>query len=445
MSSDALKKYLATIPKVYNAEFNPVLSALLQAIAASDDELQQQIFNGKDQLFVRTATGTNLDIIGNSYGVDRPPTLGMSDNDFQELIPNLSLKPKQIKKAFYDTADVFWGPLFSRANITSLNVAPFNVSPGDIINISIDNAPVQSVKVLTGDIAISGSATATEMVNILSKIKNSTTIVLTDPQSGFESLNIRTNTPGSVGNIEFFSSTMLSPTKLDFPVGSFDILNLAQRVSIYNLNPNELIIELPAIIPALRRTLKGSHHFHTDSTLASPVSPADGTWVGSFFYNPSGSVDNFSLTGQNCILQQSVIKDNVYVSVAVNNTSKFLNPTGDLIFDFGMSTQEGPVKYRGIPNSNTLLIDPAYVFKFTHNIGSYINFISERKPYIPRVNGNDYAVYLTSPSNSRAIVQSILLSLAAAGIIIKFVILAPKYKYLLDNPYIDTDNANEIS
>jgi hypothetical protein len=437
--SNALTKFITTLPKAFNPDQNRVLYALLYAIALSDDDVEAAIALAKDQLFVRTATGKNLDTLGKSLGVQRPPTLGLPDPDYQSLIPNLSLKPKQIRKAFYDTADVFWGPLFSRANVTSNNVAPFDVLVGDTFSIAIDNGPVQSVKVLTGDIAHPGAATAQEILNILSKLSNITPTILTDSITGNQSINIRTNTPGSVGNIQIISSSMISTTKLDFTVGKFDILNLDQRVVVYNIRPNELFIEIPSIVPALRRTLKGAHHFHPDSTLAVAIPPANGIWQGSFFYNPSGSVETLTITGQKCNTQQTISKQSVYTSMAVDNNSDFLLTSGEVVFGFGTDLQEGPVKYRGIPNSNTVLLDPAYVFKNDHSVGTTMNVVAQDKPYVPRTNGQDLAIYLTSPSGARAIVQGILASLAAEGIIVTFQVLAPKYKYLIDNPYTDTE------
>src|SRR6185436_5513881 len=129
--ADSYKKLIDTIPKFFQPQYNRVLSGLILALAQSDDEIAQQISNAKDQIFIRTARGQNLDKASKSLGVSRPPTLGLTDEEYQELVPNLSLKPKQIKKAFYDTSDVFWGPLFSRANVTSNNAAPFNLSTGD--------------------------------------------------------------------------------------------------------------------------------------------------------------------------------------------------------------------------------------------------------------------------------------------------------------------------
>jgi hypothetical protein len=439
MSSN-LKRFQSTIPKAFSPEQNRVILALLYAIALSDDDVEASVAEAKKQLFVRTATGKNLDRLANSLGVQRPPTLGLTDPEFQELIPNLSLKPKNIRKAFYDTADVFWGPSFSRANITTNNFAPFDVQVGDVISVNIDLRPTQNIKVLASDVAVNGVATSAEVKAILEKIDGVTVEVRTDALTGNEFVNMRTNTPGSTGKIEILDSTMIGVSKVDFTVGNYDILDLDQRVAIYNINPNELLIEIPAIVPALRRTLKGSHHFHEDSTLEPPVAPDNGIWQGSFMFNPTGTVNTFTITKQKCQLQQVLSKGNVYTSIAVDSTSLIANPSGDLILGFGNDSQEGPIKYRGIPNTTTILLDPSYTLTKDHPIGETINIISKREPYAPLRNGKDLAIYLTSPSGAREIVQGILRTLAAAGIVINFKILAPKYKYILDNPYISTDD-----
>jgi hypothetical protein len=434
--ADSLKKMLDTIPRVYNPEFNPVINAFITAIAQEDDLISTQIDNGKDQIFIRTATGQYLNKAANSLGVSRPPALGLDDPNFQELVPNLSLKPKQIKKAFYDTADVFWGPLFSRANATTANFAPYDVLTGDVLSVIVDNGPVQNIKALTGDIAINGAATAEEIVNVLSRVKGATASVVANSVSGTEQVNLRTNTPGSVGTVEFLTSSMVGPSKLDFMIHSYDILDLPQRVSVYNLTSHELVIEIPAIVPALRRTLKGSHHFHADGTLEPPEPTSNGIWQGSFFFDPTGSQGAFTLTSQKATLEQTLDRGSVYTSMTVDSSALVANPSGIFMLNFGFQNQEGPIRYRGVPNSNTILIDPSYVFKNTHLSGESFNVLANQIPYTPRRNGQDLAIYLTSPSSARTIVQGILDSLKAAGIIIHFIVLAPKYRYVLDNPYL---------
>jgi hypothetical protein len=438
--SNALKKYFDTIPRAFNPEFNRVMYALLYAIALSDDDVEAAIAEAKKQLFVRTATGRNLEKLANSLGVAKPQSLGLTDTEFQELIPNLSLKPKTIRKAFYDTSDIFWGPLYSRANVRTNNFAPFDVSLGDELLVSINNGELQKIKVLNGDIAANGIATAEEIQKILSRVKGGTCEILTESLTGNQYINLRTNTPGSTGSVEIYTSSMVGVTKLDFTPGAYDILKLDQRVVVYNINPNELLIEIPAVIPALRRTLRGSHHFHADATIEPARGVAQGIWQGSFIFSPNGQGNTFTISKQNCKLQQVLAKGNIYTSVAVDNNSSFENPIGDLIFDYGRETQEGPVKYRGIPNSNTVLIDPGYIFKFDHASNSNINVITQKIPYVPFKSGKDLAVYLTSPSGAREVVQAILASLAAAGIIVKFKVLAPTYKYIIDNPYISEDD-----
>lgn len=441
MPSNSLKRYINTIPKVFRPETNRVVFALLQAMALSDDDVENSIATAKADLFVRTATGRELNKLANSLGVDRPATLGLTDQEYQNLVPNLSLKPKTIRKAFYDTADVFWGPLFSRANVTSRNFEPFNVSAGDSFSLAIDNGAPKTIKVLAGQIAIPGSATAEEIVAILSRFQNITASVLVDQVTGDKAVNIRTNAPGPAGVVNVLSSTGFTTSSVDIPNGKFTILNLDQRVAIYNLENNELLIEIPAIVPALRRTLLGSHHFHADATLESPVPPANGIWQGSFFYNPTGSVDTKTVSSQRAQLGAPITKGQVYTSLLVTFTKPFENPSGNVIFDFGTSKEEGPVFYRGIPNTSTILLDPSYVFKFDHSIGSTINVVTQSIPYVPSRTGKDLAIYLTSPSGAREEVQKILETLKAAGIVLKFVILAPRYKYIIDNPYISTDDA----
>lgn len=438
--ADILQRYIDTIPKILRPSYNRVLNALLTAIATSDETIQSQIQIGKDQLFVRTASGRYLDILANSRGVSRPPTLGLSDTDFQELIPNLSLKPKQIKKSFYDTADVFWGPLYSRANTTSVNAAPYDISPGDLLYIKINGGETQEVKVFAADVVTPGSMTAAEVVAMLSRIDGATASVI--DELGVERINVRTNTPGSVGSIEILTtSTMISSSKLDLAFGELTILDLDQRVAVYNLTPNELLIEIPAVVPALRRTLLGSHHFHADSTLEPPKGTEQGIWAGSFLFNPNASAGSFTVTSQSAVIQQTIQKGTVQISLTVDDATPFTDSDGYIILNFGLNTQEVPIRYRGIPNSNTLLIDPAYVFQYNHSIGETVRVVSQLEPYAPNRDGSDLAIYLPSPSGSREIVQDILQTLKAAGIVITFLIRAPGYLYIVDNPYLSEDDA----
>lgn len=432
--SNKLDRYLQNAPRILNAKVNPIVKGLFEAWAAGDGQIEIEIQNTKDQLFVLTAEAEFLDRLASNLGVSRPPELGLLDEDFRKLIPNLSLKAKQIRSIFYDTMDVFFGPLFSRANLNSLNVAPYDVSPGDNLVILVDGVR-REVGARTEDIAIPGAATAEEIINIINRISQVTATVVDEQISGDERINIRTNTVGPRGSLEILAeSTMISPTKLDFALDPVTILDLNQRTALYEVNNREIIIELPAVVPTLRRTLRGSHHFHADATLKGPEAPNNGVWQGSFAFSPQG--EPFTITSQKATLQQNVQRSDVYVNLTVDDTSDIPNEPGFLIFGFGRNNQESPVPYISIPNTNTILMDPSYVFQENHAPGTVINYISAREAYSPNEDGSDLAIYLTSPADARLAVQRLLETLKAAGVVIRFVILLPEYRYLTcKNPF----------
>lgn len=427
-----LDKFVKFIPKELKPAFNPMLNTLLRAWAGEDDEILTQLKNTKAQLFVKTAEGTYLDRLASNFGVSRPFSLGLLDEDFQQLIPNLSLKQKQISKSFYDTMDVFWGPEFSRANVTSTINQPYNVSAGDSFQIRVDGGPVQTLTLAAGDTRFPGAATAAELVRILNRFEGITATAVQDPASTAIRIGIRTNTPGTRGSIEFISGFGALGITENF---KYRVTNLAQRTVLYQINPGEILIELPAIVPTLRRTLKGSHHFHADSTIESPVPPLNGIWQGSFVY--STDENPFVATSGKATLLQTILKGSVINEITVDDSTPFPASGGKLMFDFGKTEQEYPVNFIAVPNSNTILIDPGYSFDSTHLAGSTVNLLlpNQVTPYKPRKDGTDLAIYLTSPANARDVVQEILKSLTAAGITVSFLVLLPTYTYLIDNPY----------
>lgn len=432
MASSKLERYIRTLPSEFKPSSNPIMNALLRAWAGSDDEIMTQLKNTKAQLFVKTAEGVYLDRLASNFGVSRPSALGILDEDFRQLIPNLSLKQKQVAKSFYDTMDVFWGPNFSRANITSTNTETFNVSVGDSFTIKVDGGAEQTVTVVAGDIAIDGAATGKEIKRVLDRLTGITTTLQEDQTTGDIRINIRTNTVGTRGSLEVVSGF----GGLGFTEGfRFRVTDLEQRTVLYQIDEGELLIELPAVVPTLRRTLKGSHHFHQDATIEPAIPPSNEIWQGSFFY--SSQQNPFLVTKNKGVLQDVVLRGSVINQITLDDTSNFPAEGGSLIFNFGKSNEEQPVRYIAVPNSNTLLIDPGHSFSSTHAIGSEVNLLAENQdsPYDPRNEGQDLAIYLTSPANARSLVQEILETLAAAGVTINFLILLPEYKYLIDNPY----------
>ncbi len=129
-----LEKYYNTIPSIYQPKNNRLVNGIIEAWAQEDETIITQLQETKDQLFVYTADNEYLNLLGDSVGVNRPALIALSDVYYRDLIVALSYAPKTIKKTVYDVLDVFWGPTYSRANITSQNTENFNF--GSVAGIS---------------------------------------------------------------------------------------------------------------------------------------------------------------------------------------------------------------------------------------------------------------------------------------------------------------------
>lgn len=122
-----LERYQVSVPDVYQLGANTFVTALVKALAQSDADIEVMIGEANDQLFTETADKQFLDALGSNVGVRRPPQVNLDDDKFRDLIPALSYRPKQVRRTMYDVLDVFYGPLYSRANIQSYAKQPFNL------------------------------------------------------------------------------------------------------------------------------------------------------------------------------------------------------------------------------------------------------------------------------------------------------------------------------
>lgn len=335
MATDKFTRMARSLPALYKAETNTMIRGLLKAWGLSDDEIEVQIGNTKDQLFVSTAEGRYLDYLGNNVGVPRDPNLGLGDDDFRKLIPVLSYLPKQVRSTVIALLDVFWGPGFTRPNVNSGNVETFNfgpasiltgtasfakgdsmvkgigtmflteVAPGDYIKVNLasgytyqkvsavhsdtvlelstawaspiavnvsvdkgivrvlsyiaDNNTEKMIRLIPSAFANLTAATADEIANFINQHpehrKYITGSKYLDPIAG-NKLNIRTNTPGLLGSIQITGGDANDPSRLNFDLNK----HTEVKASVYELNPNEIVVKIPSSVPVLRRSLKGSMH-----------------------------------------------------------------------------------------------------------------------------------------------------------------------------------------
>jgi hypothetical protein len=260
-------------------------------------------------------------------------------------------------------------------------------------------------------------------------------------------------------------------------------------VQISESNPNEIVIQIPSSVPALRRTLKGSLHFHNYAGAITSVDniaktltvdiygtnknlildelkdavlgqgyltyPILSNTVGnssvviqfdvtadlslldttknfmiSNVPNYAGSffpdtTRAFSVKKERGILGQNIVAGNVYPTLTMQDASGIPDSPGRLIFDFGNGKQEEDIKYFGRPNNTSLLLDSSYAFLNNHSIGSVVNVMV--KPYIkPAINGEDLSIYFVGVTAARVLAQQIVESVVAAGVVVRWRVVYPK-------------------
>lgn len=146
---------------------------------------------------------------------------------------------------------------------------------------------------------------------------------------------------------------------------------------------------------------------------------------GSFLYD---STSQFMLSSVSCNLAETVTQGSSRTVVNVTSNAGFPD-VGFLIFRNGESHQEGPVRYFAKVGTTGLIIDPGHIFENTHLTGSRMRVIRQIGAYKPRENGQDLAIYLTSTSPARDLIAKYLRDIAAAGVVLKFEIRLPDYKW----------------
>ena len=201
------------------------------------------------------------------------------------------------------------------------------------------------------------------------------------------------------------------------------IQKLSRYASVYEVNPYEIVIFLPATAKIVKRFIIGGWHLHN--------SALDRNFLGSYVFNPK---EGFSVTKIGTSLTSPINVGSINTVLFGTNTSSFPDQEGFLVFDFGNDNQEGPVKYLGRPSSGSLLLDPSYKFQKSHDVGADVRIIQDRKPYTPKSDGSDYQAYITGTIQGRIEAENLINTLKASGISITVIIVYPEGPGLSDVP-----------
>lgn len=194
------------------------------------------------------------------------------------------------------------------------------------------------------------------------------------------------------------------------------IFNLLRKAMIFEVNPYEIVIFMPATSQIVKRSLIGAWHLHPNA--------ASSDFLSSYLYNPKSGFSISSISGT---LNQTLEPGEIYSVIQFSSsTAQFPDSMGFLVFNYGYSNQEGPVRYLARPSNNTLLLDSSYIFQQKHNVGSSVTLLRSVRPYQPKATGEDYAIYLTGTTRGRVEAERLIEAITAAGIFLNIIIVYPE-------------------
>jgi hypothetical protein len=148
--------------------------------------------------------------------------------------------------------------------------------------------------------------------------------------------------------------------------------------------------------------------------------------LGPYLWDASASFVLSSYTGKTT---SDIKAGNIVLNLEIAAPNNIPADQGFLIFDYGLETQEGPVRYLYKASDTTVALDPSYVFKFDHTVNSSITAIRRRGAHVLSGLGTEYAFYVSDPSAARAVLQDLIKSVKSVGVFIRYLIRFPENYY----------------
>jgi hypothetical protein len=141
---------------------------------------------------------------------------------------------------------------------------------------------------------------------------------------------------------------------------------------------------------------------------------------------------------------QVISTGNIVLNLAIDVPNNIPDEQGFLIFDYGLNTQEGPVRYLYKASDSTLALDPAYVFKYNHDIGATITAIRRKGAVVLSGLGKEYAFYVSDPAMARQILQDLIAQVKSVGLFLEYIIRYPKLYYSDFDVYSQTNENDTL-
>lgn len=147
---------------------------------------------------------------------------------------------------------------------------------------------------------------------------------------------------------------------------------------------------------------------------------------GPFIYN---TVEGPSITGVNTTLDQVVEATLQYATLAVDDATPFPDEPGYLAIGYGYDEVSHPIRYLGLADANTLILDFSYRFVNSHQPGASVILLSNKGAFNAPVDPH-LGLYATASSAGRVAAQATVESIVAAGVTVDVDVVYPGDKGL---------------
>lgn len=159
------------------------------------------------------------------------------------------------------------------------------------------------------------------------------------------------------------------------------------------------------------------------------VKPESSLFLGSYVYDPQGVVYRYLPSSVGTNTQTIILKGESSVTVLVDSAAQFSSEGGYVVFDYGTSTQEGPIFYLSL-SGNQIIIDPAYTFKFSHKNGATVRQVKQLAAVSPLPNGKTFQPFLTGTSKARNSFFEIIKTIISAGVFVTEDVIYPELRFV---------------
>lgn len=204
--------------------------------------------------------------------------------------------------------------------------------------------------------------------------------------------------------------------------GGFEV----QTASSTSFTYNQLGTDGSAVTPGRASIEKLALAEQDSKVIVTTARSAEDTGIiGPYVWDPNAA---FVLSADSATVTDEILAGRIVKLLAVS-TNSIPDEQGYLIFDYGLNTQEGPVKYLYKATSDIIALDPSYTFQQNHEAGCSVIAVSHKGPHTLDGAGSEYSAYVTDPSDARLILEDLITSVASAGIFIDFIIRYPVQLY----------------